>query len=78
MYIILNLDSRLKCFDHPHKYIVLVEDGRVYILYKNMTNALAILRVLVVQLIERLPGVRKAVGSNPVMGSEFFLIIIGL
>ena len=47
-------------------------------LCENITNDLSILRVLVAQWIERPPGVRKVVGSNPVMGSEFFLSIIGL
>ena len=47
-------------------------------LYKNITNDLAILRVLVAQRIERPPGVRKVVGSNPATGSEYFLSIIGL
>ena len=46
--------------------------------YKNVTNDLAVQRVLVAQWIERPPGVRKLVGSNPVMGSEFFLSMVGL
>ena len=36
----------------------------------------AILRVLVAQWIERPPGVRKVVGSNPVMGSDFFWVLL--
>ena len=39
---------------------------------------LALLRVLITQWIERPLGVRKVVGSNPVMASEFFLSIIDL
>ena len=44
-------------------------------LYKNVRNDP---RILVAQWIERPPGVRKVVGLNPVMGSEFFLSIIDL
>ena len=44
-------------------------------LYKNVRNDP---RILVAQWIERPPGVRKVVGLSPVMGSEFFLSIIGL
>ena len=40
--------------------------------HKNVTNSLALLRVLVAQSIERPPSVQKVVGSNPIMGSEFF------
>ena len=40
-------------------------------LYKNITNDLFILRVLVAQWIEHPPGVRKVVGSKPVMSSIF-------
>ena len=47
-------------------------------LYKNITNDLALLTVLVAQWIECPPGVGKIVGLNPVMGSEIFLSIIGL
>ena len=47
-------------------------------LNKNITYDLTILKVLVAQWIEPLPSVRKVVGSNPVMGSELFLSIIGL
>ena len=47
-------------------------------LFKNVTNDLALLRVLVAQWIERPPGVRKVVGSIPVMDSDFFLSNIGL
>ena len=39
---------------------------------------LAFLRVLVAQWIEHPLGVRKVVGSNPVMGSELFLNITDL
>ena len=45
---------------------------------KNVTNDLALLRVLVAHWIERPPDVRKVVGSNPVMGSEFFPSIVRL
>ena len=41
-------------------------------LYKSVTNDLAVLRVLVAQWIERLPGVRKVVGSNTVICSDFY------
>ena len=46
--------------------------------YKNVTNDLALLRVLIAQWIQHPPGVRKVVGSNPVIGSEFFMSIVGL
>ena len=43
----------------------------------NVANDLALLRVLVAQWIECLPGVWKVVGSIPLMDSDFFLSIAG-
>ena len=38
----------------------------------KQNNDLTVLRVLVARWIERPPGVCKVVGSNLIMGSEFF------
>ena len=39
---------------------------------QNPVNGLAPFRVLVAQLVEHPPGVRKVMGSNPVGDSDFF------
>ena len=39
---------------------------------QNPVNGLAPFRVLVAQLVEHPPGVRKVMGSNPIGDSDFF------
>ena len=41
-------------------------------IYKNPVNGLAPFRVLVAQLVEHPPGVRKVMGSNAIGNSDFF------
>ena len=41
-------------------------------IYKNPVNGLAPFRVLVAQLVEHPPSVRKVMGSNPIGDSDFF------
>ena len=41
-------------------------------IYKNPVNGLASFRVLVAQLVEHPPCVRKVMGSNPIGDSDFF------
>ena len=44
----------------------------------HLATTLRTAKSFVAQWIERPPGVWKVVGSNLIMGSEFFLSIIGL
>ena len=58
-------------------YLGLVETavGRSQSMYhlQNPVNGLVSFRVLVAQLVEHPPGVRKVMGSNPIRDSDFFL-----
>ena len=57
-------------------YLGLVEpaDSRSQSMYylQNPVNGLTPFRVLVAQLVEHPPGVRKVMGSNPIGDSDFF------